>query len=114
MTATFTEQRQAAMLAEAQQQQAEFRRVADLVAGNSRTRRVEDVIRIGGDHLVRVVNGDSTHWTTVVADKPTCWYHDTQEQALLHLIACRYDPNPDTSVQAARYAGRVLGIPTND
>lgn len=103
-------------------QQDEFDRIADLVIGSDRrsSRRVTEVINLGDDHLVEVTDKnrqtgeDETTWTFVIGSKASNWHHHTQEHAILHLIATRHDPDPNSNHQAAFYAGRVLGVPNND
>ena len=118
MTATdkpsFLDRQKDAALAELRERQAEHRRVGDLVIGTNRgnRRHVTDVIKLGGDYIVEVTEGDSVQWTTVVGGKANSWYFHRQEVAILHLIARRYDDNPNSNGSAAFYAGRVLGIPT--
>lgn len=113
---TILERQKEAALDEVRQRAAEHHRVANLVLGanHNRTRRVDTVINIEGDYLVKVVDGDKTQWTFVVDGKTTMWYYQRHEDALLHMIAARFDPNPNTNTQAAYYAGRVLGIPNDD
>ncbi|MER7331747.1 MULTISPECIES: hypothetical protein [unclassified Micromonospora] len=118
---SFLDRQRDAALAQITEQQQEFRRVAELVIPSDRRRRsderVTDVIRLGNDHLVEVTKrgsdeqGDTVRWTFVIGDKAAGWYHHTQEDAILHLIASRYDDNPNSNGAAALYAGRVLGIP---
>ncbi|TDC34239.1 hypothetical protein E1211_17995 [Micromonospora sp. 15K316] len=111
----FDRQRDAA-LAEIVEQRREFQRVAELVIPSDprrrNTSRVTNVIRLGDDHLVEVTDQDNrTRWTFVVGERTTSWYHHRQEDAILHLIAARYDGNPNSNYAAAFYAGRVLGVP---
>ncbi len=108
-------------LAQIAEQQTEFRRVADIVippssaAAQRGSKRVTDVINLGDDHLVEVTGRDnSVQWTFVVGGKAGNWYHQRQEDAILHLIASRYDSNPNSNVHAAFYAGRVLGLAAID
>jgi hypothetical protein len=104
-----------AAVEQAQERAAEHRRVADIVLGSRRNPRcrVVDVVRLGGDFVVEVQPGHDQPavWTTVVGDARGNEYFTTQELAVLHLVARRYDDNPNTSTRAAFYAGRVLGIP---
>lgn len=58
--------------------------------------------------------GGAVQWTFVVAGKTSHWRHDRQEEAILHLIAARYDSNDSTSWNAAFFAGRVLGLPADN
>jgi hypothetical protein len=99
-----------------QQRQDEHRRVSNIVLGEKRnTRRsVTEVINLGGDYLVQVADHDDNteSWTFVVGGKTSNWFHGRQEDAVLHLIASRYDDNPNSNVSAAFYAGRVLGLPS--
>jgi hypothetical protein len=103
-----------AAVEQAQERADEHRRVTDIVLGrrpNPRY-RVVDVVRLGDDFVVEVQPGhDQPVWTTVVGDAHGNEYFTTQELAVLHLVARRYDDNPNTSARAAFYAGRVLGIP---
>lgn len=109
---SFLDRRKDAALAEIRERGAEHRRIEEIVlAGNSRN-RVTEVIRLEGDYLAQVEGRDgATTWTTVVNGERSTWHHHTQEEAILHLIARRYDPNPNSNASAAFYAGRVLGIP---
>ena len=120
---SFSDRRKAAIteaaLAEYQERGEELRRIEDLVLGTNRRggRRVSELVKLGNDYLVKVEDGDSAQWTpawtTVVNGEANSWYHERQEKAMLHLIARRYDDNPNSNVNAAHYAGRVLGLPTN-
>lgn len=110
---SFVERQKEAALAEVRERHEEFRRVADIVLGaNSTQRRVTEVIRLGDDFLVQIVGKGGTAWTFVVDDQRTSWVHERQENAILHLIAARHDPNPNSNHAAAFYAGRVLGVPS--
>lgn len=113
----FLERQRDRALAEITEQRNEFRRVAELVVPSDRrgsSQRVTNVIRLGDDHLVEVTDrDDSVMWTFVVAGKSVNWYHHTQEDAILHLIASRYDSNPNSSHVIAFCAGRVLGLPAH-
>lgn len=116
---SFLDRQRDAALAEVVEQQKEFRRVAELVIPSdrrgNRDKRVTDVIKLGEDHLVEVTRKDDTvQWTFVVDGNPNHWRHERQEDAILHLIASRYDANENTSFQAAFYAGRVLGQPAEN
>lgn len=93
------------------ERQNDFTRVAQIVLGANRGRhRVTDMVQLGEDYVVEVTEPKGrTLWTTVVADQRSSRYYETQEEAVLHLIARRHDPDPNTSAQAAFYAGRVLG-----
>lgn len=91
--------------------------VAELVLGKDSSRRgryVEQFVKLGEDYLVLVKGGFSDPnglmWTFVVNGEANHWYHRTQEEAILHLIAARHDKNPNSNGQAAFYAGRVLGV----
>lgn len=111
---SFLDRQRDAALAEMAEQQAERSRIAALVLGASRGRRhVADLVKLGDDYLVEVTNGDDTKWTTVVNGKDSIWYHPRQEDAILYLIARRYDDSDNASQAAAFYAGRVLGVPAN-
>ena len=111
---SFLDRQRDAALAELREKQDEFRRVADIVLGTNRGSRqhVTNVIKLGDDYLVEVTKRDETLWTTVVRQKASNSYFYGQEEAILHLIARRYDDNPNSNGSAAFYAGRVLGIPT--
>lgn len=104
-----------AAVEQAQQRAAEHRRVTDIVLGPRPNPRyqVVDVVRLGDDFVVEVQPGrdQPAVWTTVVGDERGNDYFTTQELAVLHLVARRYDDNPNTNVHAARFAGRVLGVP---
>ena len=110
---TFAERMRDAAEQRIAEQQAQFRRVRDLVLGTSQTRdRVGDVIQLSdSDFLVEVITPLSTTWTTVVGDKRAFEHWHTQDEALLHLVARRHNTNGhgDTAA-AAYYAARVLGI----
>lgn len=116
MTATDTRtsildrMREAALTA-IQEQQAEMRRVEQIVLGDNSRDRVTDLVKLGEDYVVEVTarNGTVT-FTTVVGGEKTPFHHERQEDAVLHLIARRYDDNPNTNLSAAYYAGRVLGV----
>lgn len=112
---SFLDRQKDAALAMIQEQTAERRRIEQIVLGDNRQRRnVTEVIKLGNDHLVKVVDRDDTaRWTFVIDGKANNWYHQEQEDAILHLIAARYDDNPNSNVQAAFYAGRVLGVPSD-
>lgn len=91
--------------------------VAELILGKDSSRRgryVEQFVKLGEDYLVLVKGGFSDPnglmWTFVVNGEANHWYHRTQEEAILHLIAARHDKNPNSNGQAAFYAGRVLGV----
>lgn len=97
----------------------EHNEVTALVVGkhaSDRGRRVEQYVKLGEDYVVLVADGkltarvDRPMWTFTVRGKPVNFFHATQEQAILHLLASRYDPNPNTNHLAAFYAGRMLGI----
>jgi len=109
-----------AALEDVRKQQAEFKRIADIVLPGRRdgirrtSQRVTDVIALDGDHLVEITDGDKTMWTFVVAGKASNWRHRTQEQAILHLIATRYDANDNNSVHTVFFANRLFGIPMSD
>jgi hypothetical protein len=104
-----------AAVEQAQERAAERRRVEEIVFGSrsfDSSERIGDIVKLGDDYVVEVERtGHDTTWTTVVAGKRSSWHHHTQEAAVLHLIARRYDDNPNSNAQAAFYAGRVLGIP---
>lgn len=99
-----------AAVEQVREQQAEHRRISDLVLGSDSRDRVTDLVKLGDDYMVEVTarNGAIT-WTTVVNGEKTSFHHERQEDAVLHLIARRYDENPNTNIQAAFYASRVLG-----
>src|SRR5688572_19200658 len=96
------------------EQQDERRRVAEIVLGkNVGGYRVTDMVKVGDDYAVEVTDRkDDATWTTVVGGERGLTMFLTQEEAVLHLIARRYDDNPNSNVQAAFYAGRVLGVGT--
>jgi hypothetical protein len=100
-----------AAVEQVREQQAEHRRIEKLVLGRDSRDRVTDLVKLGDDYVVEVTarNGAIT-WTTVVNGEKTPYHHERQEDAVLHLIARRYDDNPNTNVNAACYAGRVLGV----
>jgi hypothetical protein len=102
-----------AAVEQVREQQAEHRRIADLVLGRDSRNRVTDLTKLGDDYVVEVTARSGAYtWTTVVNGKKTSVYHERQEDAVLHLIARRYDDNINSNVQAAFYAGRVLGVGT--
>lgn len=110
---SFLDRQKEAALAVLSEQAAERRRVADITLGKNSRDRVTEVINLSGDYLVEVTTPDSgVYWTFVVAGKRGIQLHTRQEDAILHLIAARYDPNPNTNGGAAFYAGRVLGLPS--
>jgi hypothetical protein len=116
---TFAERQKEAALAEVRERNEKFNRVADIVAPRRndpgrRAERVTDVIALDSDHLVKLETNGETYWTFVVDGKRGSGFHLTQEAAILHLIASRYDNNPNSNIHAAHYAGRVLGIPASD
>jgi ABC-type uncharacterized transport system permease subunit len=113
---SFLDRQKEAALADLHERQAEHRRIADLVLGRNGSRSfVTEVIKLGGDYVVEVTARDgSSTWTTVVNDERGHLHHMRQEEAILHLIASRYDSNANSNTQAAFYAGRVLGLPTVD
>lgn len=106
-------QRQAeAALAAVREQADEIRRVEETVLGDrQRGQRVYEIVKLGDDYLAKVEGGTVPMWTFVVNGKPTSWRYENQEDAILHLIAARYDSNPNSNYAAAHYAGRVLGRP---
>lgn len=116
---SFLDRQKQAALDAITEQRAEFNRIADnvLPKRNDPYRRsretVTDVIRLGDDHLAEVTEDGKTTWTFVVGGKASNWRHDTQESAILHLIASRYDDNQNSNINAAFYAGRVLGVQDN-
>lgn len=109
---TFLDRQKEAALADVRQQQEERQRISAIVLGDKPRgqRRVTEVIRLGDDYLVQVANKGAA-WTFVVGGRHGAWYHERQEDALLHLIATRYDAQPSNSITTAFYAGRVLGRP---
>ncbi|MEV1315425.1 hypothetical protein AB0J14_04990 [Micromonospora arborensis] len=89
------------------------RAVEKIVLGKNadRRQRVTTVITLGDDHVVEITDRDKVMWTFVVNGERGSRYHFTQEQAILHLIASRYDSNSNDSYAMATAAGRVLAIP---
>lgn len=74
--------------------------------------RLGDVVRLGDDFVVEVHSrGDDATWTTVVRGERNPRHWDSQEEAVLHLIARRHGDRDGESVP---YAARVLGIPANE
>ncbi|RKR92712.1 hypothetical protein BDK92_7190 [Micromonospora pisi] len=112
---TFIERQKEAALDELRERGEERRRIAEIVLGKNRGRdQVTEVINLSGDYLVEVATRDSgVYWASLVGGKRTGQFHVRQEDAILHLIAARYDPNPNTNTSAAFYAGRVLGVSTD-
>lgn len=109
---TLIERQKETALAEARERNEEFRRVESIVLGdNDRRRRATEVVRLGDDYLVQIYG---MGWTFVIDGKRGSSFHLTQEAAILHLIASRYDDNPNSNGNAALYAGRVLGLPVVD
>lgn len=104
-----------------QEQLAAHRRVRTLVLGekNPFGSRIGDIVKLGDDYVVEVIKRDKetgedkSTWTTVVGGKARSFHFHTQEQAVLHLIARRYNDDDNSNHHAAFYAGRVLGIPDN-
>jgi hypothetical protein len=113
---TLREIQQDAVNAEARERADERSRVEEIVIGKISNRhrgsgRLGEIVRLGADYLAEVIHGDEITWTTVIGGKSGMWHHPTQEHAILHLIAQRYDANSNSNVSAAFYAGRVLGLP---
>jgi hypothetical protein len=75
--------------------------------------RVTDIVRLGDDYVVEVTarNGAIT-FTTVVDEVRTSTHWETQQEAVLHLIARRYQTDAMASMNTVFYAGRVLGVGT--
>lgn len=112
------QQQQDAAMAHMLEHSREHARISELVLGSNamrRGRQVTALIKLGEDYLVQVKGSfsepDSLNWTFVVNDDPSHFYHPTQELALLHLLAARHDPNPNSNHMWAAAAGRVLGLP---
>lgn len=102
------------------EQSEEHHRIAELVLGKENRRNgrfVTDVVKLGEDYLVQVKGGimfgenDQAFWTFVVNGKHSNSFAKSQESALLHLIATRYDKNPNSNHMWAAAAARVLGVP---
>lgn len=109
---SFIERQKDAALEQVRNQQAEARKIEELILGrNHHGRYVSVVVKIGDDWVAEVVKGDEKTWTFVVNGKASMFHHGTQEEAILHLIASRYEPNLNENYRAAYYAGRVLGLP---
>lgn len=85
------------------------RRIADLVVGNSRHRRVTDIIRLGdGDYIVQT---DDNMWMAVVGNSVTgAWEYHSQDEALLDLVARRAGARAGEATNAVFFACRVLGV----
>lgn len=120
---SFLDQQRDAALQQIREQQAEFTRIANIVIPERRdalrhsARRVSDLVKLGdNDFLVEVTDRHKgavqVAWTTVIGGKSCIYYFHTQDEALLHLVARRHDPDSDGA--AAFYAGRVLGLPAAD
>lgn len=100
-----------AALAQIREQADELLRVQKVALGDNSRDRVTEVVKLGEDYVVEVTEPKGrVLWTTVVDGQGCSQYHERQEDAVLHLIARRYDPNPNTNLDAAYYAGRVLGV----
>lgn len=98
-----------------QEDGAERERVRSIVIGEHRSYRLGDLTKVGDDYVAEVIDnstGQST-WTSVVGGEKTHRHWLSPDMALLHLLAVRRDPNPNTSPHAATYAARVLGIPAD-
>jgi hypothetical protein len=108
---SFLDMQRDAALEQVRQQSDERQRVRDLVIGKRRHESLGDLVRLGDDYVAEIIRGDDITWATVLSGQPDSWRHLTQEQAILHLIAKRYDSNPNSNINAAFYAGRVLGLP---
>lgn len=89
------------------------RDIEAVVLGRNSRDRMGDVVTLGPDHVVEVISGSESMWTTVVGEKPAHQYHHSQEEAVLHLIARRYNGATDSAAMAFA-AGRVLGLPARD
>jgi hypothetical protein len=114
---TIVERMKQAAYEQSREQYAERNRVAAMVLTEAAQRRgdgIGEIVKLGGDFVVQVVRrGEDPSWTTVVGGEKSTWHFRTQEEAVLHLIARRYD-DKDSSQSAAFYAGRILGVPSGD
>lgn len=116
-TKTFAERQVEAAVEQARERVAERDRVEKIVFGSRSAalrERMGEIVRLGDDYVVEVIKPGRTTWTFVVNGQSSSWHHDTQERAILHLIAQRRDGNPNSNAHAAFYAGRVLGIPEGE
>lgn len=114
---TIVERMKEAAYEQSRERQAEWSRVAEIVLGKAISRReyLGEVVKLGEDFVVEVEHhGSEPSWTTVVGGKKSTWHQRTQEEAVLYLIARRYDANDNSHLHAAFYAGRVLGVPDSD
>jgi hypothetical protein len=111
-TKSFLDRQRDAALTQVREESAERRRISEIVLGSQeRRRRTGEMIRIGSDWVVEVIeNGKTSLWTTVVNDRRGIEYHPLVDDALLHLIAQRYD-YAGQAIQAHHYARRVLLLP---
>lgn len=108
---SFLDVQRDAALTQIRGQHAELRRVEEIVLGDNSRDRVTEIVKLGDDYVVEVRQPNGCIlWTTVVDGQKCSQYHERQEDAVLHLIARRYDDNPNTNLSAAYYAGRVLGV----
>lgn len=108
---SFLDRRKATALERLYEQANDRQRVTAIVLRKNSPDRVDEVIRLGDDYLVEITKPDATVvWATVVGSKDDSWRHRTQEEAILHLIARRYNNDPDSNYAAAFHAARVLGI----
>ncbi|MEU0078473.1 hypothetical protein ABZY58_11305 [Micromonospora tulbaghiae] len=94
------------------ERRAEERAIEEIVLGKNPNRRtrVTNVVKIGDDYVVEVTDKGEVRWTFVVFGVAGRYYHDSQELAILHLIASRYDDNLNTNIGWTAAAARVLGI----
>lgn len=94
---------------------ADHDRITKLILGDRPGRgHLSDLIKLGdNDYLAQITTKTGSLWTTVVNGQPSSTHHHTQDMALLHLVARRHDDNPNDSYQAARFAGRALGVTGN-
>lgn len=86
------------------------RQVEGIVLGKNPGRdRLGDVTKLGDDYVVEVIDRDGrSSWATVVGGTDSFWRWESQEIAVLALIARRYG---DRDAAAVPYAARVLNIP---
>lgn len=92
---------------------AKRREIEAVIFGSNRPARdrIGDIIAIGDDWLVEVLSGTETLWTSVIGGKKTSQHYYSQERAILHLIARRYEDGYSDADTSVFYAARVLGIP---
>ena len=97
----------------------EHSRVAEMVLGpvdRRPGRYLAEIVKLGEDYVVQVAGGrfagepEPPRWTFTVNGKVANFFHQDQEMAILHLIASRYDPNPNSNHMGAHYAAKLLGL----